>query len=577
MKRGLHLLAWLCVLWSAAGARADTYEWQRTERLIQTLGLEPAALPEGRPIAWVRVVSDDVFVKDEVWPTLLNWFHATTREEIVRRELLFATGEPYSEARAEESMRNLRGMTIFALVRIVPVAVPGSRELGVLVHTRDLWSLRLETGFNITTFVDQLLVRGTERNFLGRNKTLGVDLTLVPQSYSLSQLYFARRVWGSAVSLTERAGVILNRETARPEGSLWLLQVGQPFYNLRQRYAWRGYVAYDNYVARRRSGKEVRTIASPSFGPDLPDPKLAWRQRDLLANLYGSVRLGDTIKHTFSLGWDVRSVRARAIGETGLVPELEELYARRVFPLQRTEIGPMASYDLFSARFVTFENLATFGQSENVRVGPMASLSTRLPLRAFASSSDSWVLSAATGITYAPYRFLIDVRVEGRARLEHARLVDQRLELMMRGATPVLLRAFRLVARMGLEARREDLANTFVALGASNGLRGYVSQQLGANGASRFLTNVELRTLPIEWQAVHVGAVAFYDVGTVYGALEDARLYHAVGAGLRVLFPQLNRTPFSFDGGFSWDPGFRFVPTVQSAQVVPMTAAEDPE
>ena len=44
-----------------------------------------------------------------------------------------------------------------------------------------------------------------------------------------------------------------------------------------------------------------------------------------------------------------------------------------------------------------------------------------------------------------------------------------------------------------------------------------------------------------------------------------------------MLFPQFNRRPFSFDGGMSFDPEFRFVPTIASEQVVPLIAADDPD
>jgi hypothetical protein len=566
-----------CFLCLSTRARADTYEQHRTERLLNEMALEPALLPEGRRIAWVRIVSDDVFVEDEVWPNWPNWFHGTTKEGVVRQELLFAEGESYREARIEETMRNLRGMGIFALVRIVPVAVVGSSDVGVLVHTRDIWSLRLETAFEATTFVDQLVVNIAERNLLGRNKTLALTLNLLPQSYGLSQYYYARRVWGSSVSLQERAGVITNRQDGRPEGSVWLAQLGQPYYNLQQRLSWRLYFAYDDYIARKRSGKEVRRIDGPNVGPELGDPKLAWRQRDLLTNLLGSIRVGEVTKQTFSVGWDARRVYTRPVAETELVPELANWFRSEILPKPRTEVGPIVSYELLTARFATFENLSTYGQSENVRIGPSATFTTRLPLSAFGSNTDSWVVAMSAGMAHAAGGFWLDSKVEGRARYEGARLVDQRLELMVRGASPILFRAFRLVARSYLEARRRDRYNTFVALGASNGLRGYISQQIGGNGASRFLTNVELRTMPLEWQAVHIGAVLFYDVGTVFKAVSDARLYHAVGLGVRVLFPQFNRYPFSVDAGTSWDPDFRMVPTFSSKQVVPLTVAEDPE
>lgn len=571
------MLACACALFVAASARADSYEWQRTERLLRSLELEQASLPEGKRIAFVRVVREDVFVADEVWPTWFNWFHVTTREKVVRRELLFSEGESFRDARIEESMRNLRGMGIFALVRIVPVATDDPNAVGVLVHTRDLWSLRAETAFTVTTFADKFLLRAAERNLFGYNKTLDVDITIQPQSHALTQGYYARRVLGSDISFTERAGIITNRNSDAPEGSLWLLKLGKLFYNLRQRFAYVANFTYQDYVARQTDGRQVRRIESPNVGPELQDPKLVWRTRDLFANLVGSYRVGDITKNTFTIGWDARRLRARATEETDLAPELESYFRRNILPRSRTEIGPTIGYDLWTARYVTFENLSTFGQSENVRVGPSLGLSSRLPLRALGSSSDSWVVVAAAGYTYGNFDTLVDLKVEGRARYEGGELVDQRLDLMLRGATPIMFRAFRLVARSALEARRRDRANTFVSLGAGNGLRGYVSRRIGASGGSRFLTNVELRTLPIEWQAVHVGAVLFYDVGSVYRKVSEVRMHHAIGIGLRVLLPQFNRYPFSFDAADALDRGQPFVPIASSGQVVPMTAAEDPE
>src|SRR5688500_19590683 len=110
----------LCLLSAAQPARADSYyELERTQKLLTRLGLTPDEAPDGKRIADVQVVRDDVFVEDEIWPSWWNIFHGLTREHIVRRELLFDEGDPYVTARIEETMRNLRGMLIFALVRVV--------------------------------------------------------------------------------------------------------------------------------------------------------------------------------------------------------------------------------------------------------------------------------------------------------------------------------------------------------------------------------------------------------------------------------------------------------------------------
>jgi len=75
-----------------------------------------------------------------------------------------------------------------------------------------------------------------------------------------------------------------------------------------------------------------------------------------------------------------------------------------------------------------------------------------------------------------------------------------------------------------------------------------------------------------------VGGVLFYDAGSVYGALGDARMHHDVGAGLRVLFPQFNLSPFRADFGVPLDSkGFAVTVSYGSAQAVPLTANDDAE
>jgi hypothetical protein len=579
----LGLLAVTALTALTATARADTYEWQRVTRVLQQLGLTPADGPlEGKRIAWIRVASDDVFVEDEVWPLWLNWFHWTTRERIVRRELLFQEGGAFENARIEETMRNLRGMGLFALVRIVAVQVEDPDAVGIVVHTRDLWSLRLETDFNASTIVDQFSARLIERNFLGLNKQLGVNFNLLPRTYTLGQEYTERRVLGSTVRVEQAAAVVFNREHQRAEGSTWSLSVAEPFYSLKQRWAWSAAGSYTTQVIRQLRQRQVARFPSVTEDPDGPFAQRVWRQQNASAALAGYHRVGEQVKNTLGLGWDFRYRHSQPNRETMLVPELETYFDTRVVPRERRESGPLLSYELFTPTYVTFENLATFGQSENVRVGPSFSLSSRVPLRALGSNTSSWVVNGITGYTWAPAGFLIDARVELVGRLERERLVDQRVIAQLRGASPVLFKAFRVVARANWDARRNDTLNTFVALGSSNGLRGYKSQELSAVGASRLLTNVELRSVPfLAWEAVHVGAVAFWDMGTVYERRGAFSLAHAVGLGLRVLFPQLNRLPFSFDAGAALDapsgePAFRLVPTIKDGQAVPLTAIEDP-
>jgi hypothetical protein len=309
--------------------------------------------------------------------------------------------------------------------------------------------------------------------------------------------------------------------------------------------------------------------------PDGPYAQRVWRTRIATGSLLGYLRLGEGFKQTWGLGWDVRVQAYNTIDETMLPPELRTAF-EATMPIDRTEIGPVFTYEIVIPEFAKFVDLTTYGVTENVRVGPSASATARAPQSVFGSDTNSWVFTTSVGWILAPAGWLLEASVAGRTRYEREHLVDQRFEALLRGATPVLFNWFRLVSRITVDARREDTANTYVTLGASNGLRGYTSQRFANNGGSYLLANFELRTRPIKWQAVQVGGVLFYDTGSVYEKLSSLTMHHAVGIGLRVLLPQLNRTPFSFDGALGMDPSIRFVPALKDGQVVPLTAAEDP-
>jgi outer membrane protein assembly factor BamA len=132
------------------------------------------------------------------------------------------------------------------------------------------------------------------------------------------------------------------------------------------------------------------------------------------------------------------------------------------------------------------------------------------------------------------------------------------------------------VARVAWVGRRRDTQNTFVDLGGDTGLRGYPSGAYYGFGANSVVGNLEYRTKPWELRSVHLGGVAFYDAGSVYRSLTRARLHHALGAGLRVLFPQLNRQVFRVDWGVPLDArGFAVTLSYGSSQSVALTPDED--
>jgi hypothetical protein len=187
--------------------------------------------------------------------------------------------------------------------------------------------------------------------------------------------------------------LVFERASQTVEGNLWLLRFEQPYYSLKQRYAWAARYERDDRVARAvRDGVVLVFPEEPGY----PGPYTEWKYRRALdrGSLSAGLRVGERVKHALSGGWDYRNQVASSIA----VPaELEEAFALHVLPKERRESGPSLAYEFFTPTWVTFVNLSTYGKSENVQVGPRAFVSTRLPLRALGSSTDSWVIAGEAG------------------------------------------------------------------------------------------------------------------------------------------------------------------------------------
>jgi hemolysin activation/secretion protein len=112
--------------------------------------------------------------------------------------------------------------------------------------------------------------------------------------------------------------------------------------------------------------------------------------------------------------------------------------------------------------------------------------------------------------------------------------------------------------------RFENHLNPLTSLGGENRLRGY--RTLAFVGPNYFATNFEVRSRPIEILSVQCGAAAFYDIGDAFASFKEMKLKQGVGAGLRLGFPQIQRSVFRVDFGFPLTPGVPQAETTIVAQ-----------
>ncbi len=568
--------------------RPKVYEVRRALATLDAAGFRALedAEASGRTLRRVHFGQEDVFVDDEPWPTFLNAFHTLTREDIVARELLFAPGAPWEPVRAAETVRNLRNMGIFSLVAIIPVVPKGEEAEGVVdafVYTRDLWSLRLESSFSFNSgLLDRLDLFLVERNLLGGNIVLGGSFDLRPKTIAIGDIFQERRLFGSRWSLYQYFDVILNRDTGGLEGTRGGVNLGVPFWELRPLWGFDVDVAWDVSVGRQLRGADLLTWDDPGTAAVEAVPRI-WDRAVYRASVAGLRQFGEAIIHRLRFGYVRASSDYAPHADTGLAGRpitdpLRASFQADVLPEVREEGYPFVSWEVFDPTWVVFHELGAFGIAEEVRVGPWSSASFWAPLKTFGSRVDALSWTLAAGFVGAPKvggdRALIDVMGSLAGRLEAGQVIDQRYELRLRGATP---RFFgRIAISAHLELRHRDSFRTLVTLGGDNGLRGFPSQALFGFGADRFRFSAEWRTPPFVLGSVHFGGVLFYDAGGV-GELPDAMtLDHAVGVGLRLLFPQFNRFVFRIDLGVPvGGEAFSVLVSIGSTQLLPLTPLED--
>jgi len=574
---------------------APSYEDERLGRALAAAGMTVDPAPEGKRIGVIHVVRDDVFAEDEPFPTFLNIFHARTEDDVVRRELLFRPGQAWSTARVEESARNLRDQTIFAHVRIAAVVpergtTPAPDVVDAFVYTRDLWSLRLESSFQLTDgFLDQLVLTLIERNVAGRNVQAAVSFDLEPRTFSIGELFVDRRILSSRWSISQSFDVVFERDSGELEGTLGGVVVGVPLYDLQPRWGVELAAAWNVSVGRQISGNDLLTYDDPATSDTEAVPRI-WEQSLVKVTASALRQLGSD-HHLWRLAWGfggyVTDFSPHA--DTGLLSRpaddgLRQAFDAEVLPRSRRELYPYFRADTFVADYVRFLDLAAFGLSEDVRTGPWASLFFAAPLEAFGSADDALVWDVSAGWIAAPPspwgrgHGLVDVALGHSGRLEQSVVIDQTYRLRARAATPPFLLG-RLVASAELSLRERDPDRSLVTLGGDNGLRGYGSQAFFGFGADRLKANVELRTPPFVLGSIHFGGVLFYDAGAVgdlVGGDDPFDVHQAVGVGLRVMMPQINRFVFRFDVGFPLEGDvFTVLLNVGTNHAVPLTALED--
>jgi hypothetical protein len=504
--------------------------------------------PEGLRVEEVLIETEEIVAPSDPYPGFLNAFHMKTKDFVLRQELVIKEGEVYRQDRVDESARNLRRLFVLATARIVPVK---GHEGGValLVVAKDLWSIRLNTDYLLVgNVLEYLSMQPSEQNFLGLNAALSGTLLLKLDTLSLGQGFTYPRLLSTWLSVGETAAVIVNRHTHEAEGSRGSVSVGKPLYTLEDTWGFNLSGAWDVERVRVFRGPSVWQLQVPGDGTVADE----YNQRNGWWSGIVTRSLGERFKTNLNLGLGGYH-NAYTVPAAVTDPVAAAWFAQNVMPRSQAASYLLTSVQAYEARYTVLKNLETFSFTEDYQLGYSAYAAVHWAEPAFLSPLRFLEGGVALGYTWLLGGDLLGLNAAAACRWQigatgqglDGPFVNRRVAAQLFNATP-MLGPGRVVTRLLMDWKAEDLSQQPFFLGGDDGLRGTPAQAMA--GTHLYLANLEYRTLPFELWTLHVGGVLFYDVGTAYNGAPQWT--HVVGVGLRLLIPQFDTVPLRVDFGY---------------------------
>lgn len=534
--------------------RLSKYEQETVDEVIANRNLTVDPSPQGKLVEAVDIVPLEVFEKRDPVPGFVNVFHATSKEYVIRRQVLQEPGKPYDQGLVDDTARNLRNLAQISLVLCVPVVGSAPGRIRLVVITKDVWSLRLGWDFVAGQFgVQELLVEPTESNLGGTQQVVLARFHYLPESYSLGASFFSPRVEGRWLTLGGEANVVVNRRSGRPEGSYGSVGTSRPLFSRSTEWAWGTSMSWRNQVLRRYVNAQLATYDASST-PQKDGIPYEYSVRQLIETAAITRSWGDRQKNDLSFGAEVNLRSYRDTDDLSAYdPGAVQQFFRSVIPVSDTRVGPFVQLRHYENRFADVHDVDTLSLEENYRLGLDAWARAYPISSALGSSRDligtygalQYGEALGTGFVRASVELMNEFQFGSSKSDDH--VSDASLAGSLRIVSPSF--GFgRLVFDASAYNRYDNYLNQHVYLGGDSRLRGYPTQFLF--GKDFVVSNLEFRSKGVELLGCALGGTLFYDAGSAFDGFDHIKPYDSAGFGLRALFPQLERTVFRLDVGF---------------------------
>jgi len=438
---------------------------------------------------------------------LANKLHVRTRPEVIRQQLLFKSGDRYSQRLIDESARILRSARYLYDASIQPVAFKDGR-VDIAVTTRDVWTLNPGLSFSRKGGENTAGVELEELNLLGTGTDLAVSRVSGVDRDSTMIEYKDRHVFDTWVRVRAAYADL-------SDGSFKALEVERPFYALDSRWT-AGVVSRDD------------EHIEPLY--DLGKVVEEFTSRQKFATVFWG--WSDGLRD----GW-VRRWRVGATYDENVFGEIPGATPPNLVPANRKLVYPWLGFELVQNDFDKFRNHDQIGRTEDFPLGARFSGRIGYADQAYGADRSAWIfLARASHGSGSGDRSALLLSGALQGRVESGELRDTVLDSSVRYYVRQSERRLFFTTLEASVGRALDL-DTQILLGGDNGLRGYPLRYQG--GEARALLTVEQRyfTNWYPFRLVRVGAAAFFDIGRTWGesavSTPSQGLLKDVGIGLR--------------------------------------------
>ena len=486
----------------------------------------------------VRAISieiRDIFDEPGIGPLYrtVNSLKITTKEEVVRRELLLKEGDDYDEFLLKESERNLRTLSFLRKASITPYFHNGFVDL--LVSVQDTWTLYPILSFSGGGGNNNKAAGIGEQNLLGYGKRLE---GLVAKDENGRRV---EGVWEDDRLFNSNKQLILGY-FQRSDGNHFFSTIGKPFRSLVDPNAWS--INVDTFDLVQRLYKDGSDYYIYRQEHEAFTGGYTWSDGDPEKRLNRYTLGYNFVQDRFKQA-DLNDYDEVGINPASVSQDLSLLPDTRRFS------GPFASFERLEADYISMNYIDRFERVEDFDVGRDFSISAHLA-PSFLGSEENAVLVKAYhtfGWRINSSAFLrSEISTSGRAQDEGLtnRLLRGDLKfydvLGSRSMGGFYLGKHTLASSLSLESGSRMDKDFQLLLGASTGLRGYEDQAF--DGDQKLLFNIEDRFHLTEdvLRLVSIGGALFFDAGsTSYGQFGDLfsnNLREDIGFGLRLGLPR---------------------------------------